>query len=252
MPSPGVAAVDRALTILAVFEDAHEPMTLAELARCTGMYKSTLLRLMSSLQEFGYLVQLPDGRYHLGPTPFRLGAVYQRVNYLHDRVMPLLRQLVADGAESPSFHVRHDPKRRLCVFRVESRHSTLDRVEAGMLLPLDRGAAGRVILAFDDEEGDIYRDIRRTCIAVSFGERDPDCAGVASPVFGPGGKCAGALSLSGPKPRFTPDNIKTMTSLLLKAAIRLTRGLGGPIELLDNALAVALDADTRAVRRARR
>lgn len=108
MPSPGVAAVDRALSILAAFEDAPEPMTLAELARRTKMYKSTLLRLMTSLQEFGYLVQLADGRYHLGPTPFRLGAVYQRSNNLHDRVMPLLRQLVADGTESPSFHVRHD------------------------------------------------------------------------------------------------------------------------------------------------
>jgi len=99
MPSPGVAAVDRALSILAAFEDAPEPMTLAELARRTKMYKSTLLRLMTSLQEFGYLVQFADGRYHLGPTPFRLGAVYQRSNNLHDRVVPLLRQLVADGTD---------------------------------------------------------------------------------------------------------------------------------------------------------
>ncbi|MGT2440050.1 IclR family transcriptional regulator [Bradyrhizobium betae] len=160
MPSPGVAAVDRALTILAAFEDAPEPMTLAELARRTKMYKSTLLRLMTSLQEFGYLVQLADGRYHLGPTPFRLGAIYQRGNNLHDRVMPLLRQLVADGTESPSYHVRHDARRRLCVFRVDSQHSTLDRVEAGALLPLDRGAAGRVILAFDGEKGEAYDEIR--------------------------------------------------------------------------------------------
>ncbi len=250
MPSPGVAAVDRALTILGAFEDAPEPMTLAELARRTGMYKSTLLRLMSSLQEFGYILQLADGRYHLGPTPFRLGAVYQRANNLHDRVMPLLRQLVADGTESPSFHVRHDAKRRLCVFRVDSQHSTLDRVEAGMLFPLDRGAAGRVILAFDGEKGAAFDDIREGSIAVSFGERDPDCAGLACPVFGPGGKCAGALSLSGPKPRFTRDNIKEMTTLLLKAAVRLTRTLGGPTDLLDGALAST--ADTRPGRRARR
>lgn len=251
MPSPGVAAVDRALSILAAFEDAPEPMTLAELARRTKMYKSTLLRLMTSLQEFGYLVQFADGRYHLGPTPFRLGAVYQRSNNLHDRVVPLLRQLVSDGTESPSYHVRHDSKRRLCLFRVDSQHSTLDRVEAGRLLPLDRGAAGRVILAFEGEKGATYDAIRESCIAVSFGERDPDCAGLACPVFGPGGKCAGALSLSGPKPRFTPDNIKTMTSLLLKAAVRLTRALGGPTEPLDAALAAAVE-DARLPRRARR
>lgn len=254
MPSPGVAAVDRALTILAAFEDEPEPMTLAELARRTGMYKSTLLRLMTSLQEFGYLVQLQDGRYHLGPTPFRLGAIYQRANNLHDRVMPVLRQLVTAGTESLSFHVRHDAKRRLCVFRVDSQHSTLDRVEAGMLLPLDRGAAGRVILAFDGESGDGHDRIRESGIAVSFGERDPDCAGIACPVFGPGGKLVGALSISGPKPRFTKETITAMSSLLSKAAARLTRSLGGPTELLDRIAPSpeGRDAPERAPRRAKK
>ncbi|RZN35009.1 IclR family transcriptional regulator [Bradyrhizobium sp. Leo121] len=251
MRSPGVAAVDRALTILGAFEEKPEPMSLAELSRHTGMYKSTLLRLMTSLQEFGYLVQLTDGRYHLGPTPFRLGAIYQRANNLHDQVMPVLRQLVAAGTESPSFHVRHDGKRRLCVFRIDSQHSTLDRVEAGMLLPLDRGAAGRVILAFDGESGEAYDPIRKGGIAVSFGERDPDCAGIACPVFGPNGKLVGALSLSGPKPRFTKDSIKTMSSLLSQAAARLTHSLGGPTELLDRATP-PLEGTARTQRRARK
>jgi DNA-binding IclR family transcriptional regulator len=251
MPSPGVAAVERALTILAAFGDEPEPVTLAELSRRTGMYKSTLLRLMTSLQDFGYLVQLPDGRYHLGPTPFRLGAIYQRANNLHDHVMPVLRQLVAAGTESPSFHVRHDARRRLCVFRVDSQHSTLDRVEAGMLLPLEHGAAGRVILAFDGEKGDLYDRIREGCTAVSFGERDPDCAGLAAPVFGPNGKLVGALSLSGPKPRFTAENIKAMSALLLKAAIRLTRSLGGPTEPLER-VASSPDTEARPPRRARK
>jgi DNA-binding IclR family transcriptional regulator len=251
MRSPGVAAVDRALTILGAFEEKPEPMSLAELSRHTGMYKSTLLRLMTSLQEFGYLVQLPEGRYYLGPTPFRLGAIYQRANNLYDRVIPVLRQLVAAGTESPSFHVRHDGKRRLCVFRIDSQHSTLDRVEAGMLLPLDRGAAGRVILAFDGEHGEVYDRIRKGAIAVSFGERDPDCAGIACPVLGPSGKLVGALSLSGPKPRFTKDSIKTMSLLLSQAAARLTRSLGGPTELLDR-VAPPIEETARSQRRARK
>lgn len=232
MPSPGVAAVDRALTILAAFEGEAEAMTLAALARRTGLYKSTLLRLMTSLQAFGYLAQLPDGRYHLGPTPFRLGAVYQRTNRLHDHVMPVLRNLVVAGTESPSFHIRHDAKLRLCVFRVDSQHSTLDRVETGALLPLDRGAAGRVILAFDGERGDAFDRIRANFVESSFGERDPDCAGIACPVFGLEGKLAGALSVSGPKPRFTKDNIKRMSDLVLDSALHLTRTLGGRNEAM--------------------
>jgi DNA-binding IclR family transcriptional regulator len=187
-----------------------------------------MLRLIVSLQAFGYIEQLADGRYHLGPTPFRLGSVYQRGNRLHDRVMPVLRELVVQGTESPSFHVRHDANLRLCVLRVDSQHSTLDRVSAGALLPLDRGAAGTIIAAFDgDLQSDRYALARKKFSAMSHGERDPDCAAIASPVFGPDGKLIGALSVSGPKPRFTEVGIATMSQLVLQAASRLTRRLGG-------------------------
>jgi len=230
MVSQGVAAVDRALTILRAFEGEGdpEPLTLAALARRTGLYKSTMLRLMVSLQAFGYIVQLPDGRYHLGPTPFRLGSVYQRGNRLYDHVMPVLRTLVAQGSESPSFHIRHDERLRLCVLRIDSQHSTLDRVSAGALLPLDRGAAGTVILAFDGRQlGDKYDEARATGVAVSYGERDPDCAAVASPVFGADNKLVGALSVSGPKLRFTDDNIRKMSVQVVDGARRITYSLGG-------------------------
>ena len=235
MASPGVAAVDRALTILSAFDGEPNALTLAALSRRTGFYKSTLLRLIASLQAHGYVLQLPDGRYHLGPTPFRLGAVYQRANHLYDHVMPVLRQLVTAGTESPSFHVRHDARQRLCVFRVDSQHSTLDRVEAGALLPLDRGAAGKVILAFDDAKGETFAAIREAFMALSFGERDPDCAGIAAPVFGADGKLVGALSVSGPKPRFTPATIAAMSAQVLQGALRLTHALGGRNDALGRA-----------------
>jgi DNA-binding IclR family transcriptional regulator len=240
MTSQGVAAVNRALSILQAFEGETEALTLALLARRTGLYKSTLLRLIASLQAFGYIVQLPTGRYQLGPTPFRLGAVYQRANRLHDHVMPVLRRLVAEGTESPSFHVRHDQKLRLCVFRVDSQHSTLDRVEAGALLPLDRGAAGKVILAFDGSvQNEALNEIRRNFIAMSFGERDPDCAGIAAPVFGAENRLIGALSVSGPKPRFTPESKARMSELVLDAAVELTRALGGHVEAMKKIADVA-------------
>ena len=230
MVSQGVAAVDRALTILRAFEGEGdpEPLTLAALARRTGLYKSTMLRLMVSLQAFGYIVQLPDGRYHLGPTPFRLGSVYQRGNRLYDHVMPVLRALVAQGTESPSFHIRHDAKLRLCVLRIDSQHSTLDRVCAGALLPLDRGAAGTIILAFDGaQRGEKYDRRAQACSAISYGERDPDCAGIASPVFGADDKLVGALSVSGPKSRFTDESVRKMSAQVIDAARRVTYSLGG-------------------------
>ncbi len=231
----GVAAVNRALTIVSAFDGQLEPVTLAELSRRTGLFKSTLLRLLASLEGFGYVVRHPDGRYHLGPTPLRLGCTYQRSTKLGEIVMPIFRDLVAHGAESPSFHVRHDREQRLCVFRLDSHHSTVDTVVTGAVYPLARGAAGKVILAFDGERGAAFDEIRRTCLGTSYGERNPECAGLACPVFDREDRLAGALSLSGPKVRFTRPNVKRMTVLLFDAAIRLTQALGGDVSRLAKA-----------------
>ncbi|WP_133774664.1 IclR family transcriptional regulator [Enterovirga rhinocerotis] len=222
----GVAAVDRALSVLGALAGKEEPSTLAELARATGLYKSTILRLAASLEEAGYLARLPDGRYGLGGSAFRLGLSYERQNPLRQHVLPVLQDLVERGTESASFHIRHGAGTRLCLFRVNSHHSTLDRVEAGAILPLDRGAAGRVLASPDPSAPRGGHAPGTPFVALSRGERDTSCAGMATAVFGPGG-LVGALSLSGPGDRFTEEAVARMAGALTEAAARLTRELGG-------------------------
>lgn len=222
----GVAAVDRALAIVAAIAGAEEPSSLARIAAATGYYKSTILRLLESLERAGYVFRLRDGNYVLGAMAFRLGSAYERANPLRQIVPAALRELVESGSESASFHVRQ-ANQRICLFRVNSRHATLDRVKAGDVLPLDRGAAGRVLLAFDGVEGPAFDAIRRNHFAVSLGEREPGCAGMATPIFGPDGLVAGALSLSGPADRFTDTAIAQWRPCLLEAAAEISRSLGG-------------------------
>lgn len=235
-PRPtGVAAVDRALSIVAALEAAGEPISLAALARDTQLYKSTLLRLLISLETYGYAARLPDGRYELGPMAFRLGLAYERTHRLRDLMTPVMEDLVRQGTESASFHIRNDATTRLCILRVDSQHSTLDRIRAGDILPLDRGAAGRVLLAFGGEPGAKYEAVRSALWAVSHGERDPLCAGIACPVLAASGVLQGALSLSGPEERFTEASVERMGKLLLKAAAGVSRALGADPKFFDRA-----------------
>jgi DNA-binding IclR family transcriptional regulator len=218
----GVAAVERALSIIAAFVGSTWPLGLADISRITGLYKSTVLRLLVSLEKNTYVVRLPDGRYSLGAMAFRLGHAYEQRSGLQAHLLPILEDLVAQGCESPSFHIWHSAEQRLCLMRVDSHHSTLDRVRAGDLLPLRLGAAGRVLVANTPPgppEGNL--------VIPAFGERDPACAGVACPVFGPGGSLVGALSLSGPMERFTPSAVTAMSRQILRAAIAGTDALGG-------------------------
>ena len=141
--------------------------------------------------------------------------------------MPALQELVDRGTESASFHVRQDADNRVCLYRVNSRHATLDRVEAGHSYALLRGAAGHIILAYDAAKGERYDVIRARGNDVSLGERDPSCAAVAAPVFGPRGMLVGVISLSGPRERFGEAEIAQMKSTLGPIAQKLTQNLGG-------------------------
>ncbi len=220
----GAAAVDRALLIVATLEANSGAMTLADLARQTGLYKSTLLRLIASLERATLVVRRSDQKYALGPFAFRLGRAYEATHHLELYVMPVLRQLVEAGTESPSFHVWHDEKTRLCLLRLDSHHSTLDRLDSGDLLPIDRGAAGKVLRAFRSAPAGIAG---LPLMSTSFGERDPACAAMAVPVFGAGGALIGALSVSGPRERFSSDALEKMTPPLMDAAAQATQALGG-------------------------
>lgn len=223
----GVAAVDRALAIVAAVAAAPQPRSLAQLAEATGFYKSTILRLLGSLEKAGYIVRLRQGAYALGAMALRLGIAYDRANPLGQIIPPILDELVRAGSESASFHVRQGPDERICLFRIDSHHATLDRINAGDILPLRRGAAGRILLAFDREPGPEFDTLRADHFAVSIGEREQGCAGMAVPVFGADGGLQGAVSLSGAADRFTYAAIEKWRPRLLAAAAEMTRALGG-------------------------
>jgi DNA-binding IclR family transcriptional regulator len=220
----GVAAVDRALAIVDVVAHRSDPITLADLSRATGYYKSTLLRLIASLEKASLVVRRSDGRYALGRYAHELGRSYEAAYRLTEVLLPILQNLVNRGTESASFHVYHDAQSRVCLLRVDSHHSTLDRIRVGDTLPLDRGAAGRLIKAY---HGTGLAPSAKHIIALSMGERDKNCAAVASPVFGLGNEFCGAISLSGPKERFTPEAVEKLSKMVQLAAAQASEALGG-------------------------
>src|SRR5215203_1196757 len=226
----GVAAVHRALSILDAFTESDQKLSLAELAKRTGLYKSTLLRLAKSLEKFGYLIRSEDGSYHLGSKVLYLGSLYQRSFRTSEFVPPVLRQIVEEVHEGASFYVR-DGEQRVCLHRIDSHRAVRDSVHEGDRLPLTVGAAGHVILAFNGRAGARYDDIRRNMYADSYGERDSETAAIACPVFGLDQKFVGALSVSGPRYRIEELGVKRVLPVLFKHAHALTRILGGDPEV---------------------
>lgn len=222
----GVAAVERALAILDAFTEQDHALTLAEIAARTGYYKSTILRLATSLEKRGYLIRLADGGWRLGAAASRLGAVYQSAFDLGDIVEPVLQQVMAATGETVAFHVR-EGRVRISLYRVESPQRIRDHVRQGEHLPLDRGAGGKVLLAFSGGKGAEAEAIRRDRVFVSLGDRIADLGGISAPVFGVGQKLIGALTVSVPLARLDKAAVQRFRPVVITHAAALTRSLGG-------------------------
>nr|WP_254437465.1 IclR family transcriptional regulator C-terminal domain-containing protein [Ruegeria arenilitoris] len=89
-------------------------------------------------------------------------------------------------------------------------------------MPLDRGASGRVLLAFSDGVGEPHSDVKEKGYAVSRGERDPEVAAVSVPLIAKSGRLVGALSVSGLITRFGEERHEALVSALKESKQRLS------------------------------
>jgi DNA-binding IclR family transcriptional regulator len=210
----GTAAVDRALSLLSAFQPGDDALSLATLAERTQLHKSTALRLLASLEHARLLLRREDGRYALGPEVARLQGLYSAAFSPEAVVMPVLQALVAATGESAAYHVRQPQGEgwaRLCLYRVDSPQVLRDHVRAGDLLPADRGAGARVLIAFGPpplppgtrkEDRALYERIRTQGYCALVGDRSPELAGISAPAFHADSTLAGAVTLTMPAHRY--------------------------------------------------
>jgi len=96
-------------------------------------------------------------------------------------------------------------------------------MQPGDLLPLDRGAGGRILLAYAGAKGAVYSKIRREQCVILVGDRVPELAGIGTPVFDASGAMAGAITLTMPAERLNRDDAQFVPV----AARHMTTMLGG-------------------------
>lgn len=97
-----------------------------------------------------------------------------------------------------------------------------DHIRAGDTLPLNRGAGGRVLLAFGGARGAVHERIRRAGVLELSGDRVPGLTGISAPVFDGSGALAGALTLTLPSERLRAEFVPAVKA----AAQRLSERLG--------------------------
>jgi len=227
-----VNAVSRSLAILDAFGTTDSHLPLAELSRRTGIPKPSVLRLARTLALSDYLVALDGGAWRLGPAAARLGARYQRSFDLRNLIEPALQKLADDTGRSASFFACED-RQRVRLLRVRGKDGFVSPSRVGEPLPLEKGAAGQVILAWSGGRGHALAAIRERGWHLTVGEADAGSASIAAPVFADSRAVLGAVSLVAPADDKAVAELQQHAALLMAAASALSRAFADTFKTAD-------------------
>ncbi|MBT6772202.1 MAG: IclR family transcriptional regulator, partial [Thiotrichales bacterium] len=106
---------------------------------------------------------------------------------------------------------------RICLYRAHSRDEIRHNIEQGSRLQLNRGASGRIILAYGKRQKDkkgFYKDIRDQGYYLSINEHNASLFALAVPVLSNSDKFVGAIVVSGPISRFDDQQKISLLKLL--------------------------------------
>lgn len=141
------------------------PAGLSECARRVGLPKSTVARILATLEETEAVERAEDGRmYRLGPMVQRLSAAAGGPAQLAAFAWPYLEELTNLTGEAAGISIP-DGYRVHYIDQTEATHPVQVRDWTGELIPMHLVPSGLVIMAhWPDEQTDRYlgRDLERT------------------------------------------------------------------------------------------
>lgn len=170
--SGGVQSVERVFELLELITNAGGDVTLSELSALTDLPLPTIHRLLRTLVTLGYVRQLPNRRYALGPRLIRLGEGANK--QLGAVARPQLKSLVDQLGETSNMAV-FDSDMVVYVAQVPSLHSMRMFTEVGRRAHAHDTGVGKAILAQLDDEtvrGIVARAGMPTPTAKSIGDVD--------------------------------------------------------------------------------
>lgn len=245
-----IQSVQRAATLLKAFAGGAPEQGVTELSRAVNLHKSTVSRLLATLEREGLVERVPGAeKYRLGFEIVRLAGQAPHFHDLRSAAQPILDRLADDSRETVNLAVLDDDE-VVNVQQVSGPHLVRDVNWVGRRTPLNCVANGKALLAYQPSDtiervlsGPLPRFTARTITnqerlraelaqvraqgyAVALGEIEEGLHAVAAPVRNATGQVIAAVSVSGPAYRVTPDRIAALGELTTRAADTLSERLG--------------------------
>lgn len=246
--SEPIRAVDRALDILLCFTRQTPRLTMTQIAEQVGMNKSTVHRLLGTLEKKHFIQRDPStGLYQLGIRLLQMAYLTLEQNDLRKYATPFLRHLCDLHLETITLSILDDAD---VVFLdvVESPRRVKLAAHTGQHLPAFATAAGKAMLAYLPEQTvktilergmqpytpktiqsqKIFLNalslIREQGFAVAEQEYEDGINAVAAPILGSKGFPIAAITVAGPAYRLTKDRMSEIGPTVLATAKEIAQG----------------------------
>jgi DNA-binding IclR family transcriptional regulator len=237
-----IRAVDRALDILLCFTRQTPRLTMTQIAGQVGMNKSTVHRLLGTLEKKRFLQRDPaTGVYQLGIRFLEMAHITLEHNDLRQVAAPFLHRLCDQHRETITLSVL-DGSDVVYLDVVESPQRVKLAASTGQRLPAFATAAGKAILAsLPDEAGRkviergmrqytpqtirspeifferLYQD-RKQGYSISEQEFEEGINAVAAPILDPNGRPVAAIAVAGPAYRLLRERMNETGPTILATA----------------------------------
>lgn len=250
-PTNGNQSVGKALQIVDILSQSTEPMRLQDIAKNVEMPSSTVLRMISTLAEYGYVGQIAETkRYYLTLKFAKIGSLVSSRFSIRDIAHPVLIQLssecgeaaciaVEEGRKVIYIDVADGPDGMLKIMQRIGKQSPLHCTGVGkcLLLNYDEAQIDQLIKTMGlqsytantitDKQHllDELEHIRTRGFALDDQECELGARCAAAPIRDYSGRIVAAISVSGPINRMTYSRLETIGSMVISAAARISEAM---------------------------
>lgn len=240
----------KGLRLLEALAASDQPRGVTDLATELKFTKSNVHRLLTTLQQQGYVRQIPPhSLYELTTKIWELGnTVIQRMDLLKV-AHPAMVKLAEITGETIHLSVL-DNMDVIYVDKIESEHHIRAHTSVGARAPSYTVATGKAMLAqmpdsylerfsdrlerftdttrvtLDDLKKDIEQVRQQGYAMVLHGEWREGIAAVACAIIGRSGELVGAIGMSGPDSRIKRKHLKQFSGDVVEAARTISTALG--------------------------
>ncbi len=246
-----VQALDRAITLLRVISSA-DGLTLTELSHRIGMAPSTAHRLLTTLEQNGFVEIVPQsGEWVVGVEAFRTGAAFLRRRKIATIGRTVMRDLMESCGETVNLGIE-DGDDVVFISQVETHEPIRAFFRPGTRSPLHASGIGKALLA-QMPDGRVRRilqkrglpaftehtiadtarlfeelaRIRKLGWALDNEERTLGMRCVAAPIYNEYGEAIAGISISGPTVRMPEARLGELGPMVARAASAITKSIGG-------------------------